>query len=179
MVSCKDEPVTEEPVVQLTLCDCITPTADNQSKCDSLFPTPLTAADSAKRLADLAICNGGSLDMSDTTLTQVEIDSAVSAYENDMSLEIKALPEEKLDPISDECKTFLEEYAASIKSFSALLNKIEKNPEDINLMIARPQQEEELYSFASKPQMFKCSQNEVFKKQVEILNNKRDKLLSN
>jgi len=58
---------------------------------------------------------------------------ALKAYENDLSLEIKELPEEELNPISDECKELLEEYADAIKSFSKLLNKIEKNPEDINL----------------------------------------------
>jgi tetratricopeptide (TPR) repeat protein len=104
---------------------------------------------------------------------------ALKAYENDLSLEIKELPEEELNPISDECKELLEEYADAIKSFSKLLNKIEKNPEDINLLIARGEEEENLYSYSSKPLTFQCSTNPNFKKQVEILNGKRDKLISN
>ena len=162
----------------IDFCECIVPLPENVENCNLLYPAPVSKDDSIQWTANIAMCNGETVSMLDT-LTQVEMDSAMTAYENDLTLEIKEIPEEKADPISDECKLFLEEYAASIKSFSGLLNKIEKNPEDINLMIARGSQEEELYSFASKPQMFKCSQNEAFKKQVEILNNKRDKLLSN
>ena len=60
-----------------------------------------------------------------------------------------------------------------------LVEKIDSNPDNINLLIARSSKEEELYGFSSDPQMFNCSQNSAFKKQLEILNNKRDKLLSN
>ena len=168
----------KKDIPAIEFCECIVPLPENVENCNLLYPSPVTPEDSAQWNASLAICNGETVNMLDT-LTQVEQDSAMNAYENDLSLEIKEIPEEKIDPISEECKLFLEEYAVSIKSFSGLLNKIEKNPDDINLMIARGSQEEELYSFASKPQMFKCSQNEAFKKQVEILNNKRDKLLSN
>ena len=63
--------------------------------------------------------------------------------------------------------------------FDNLIKKIDNNPDNINLMMARSTQEEDLYSYASNPQMFNCSQNSAFKKQVEILNNKRDKLISN
>ncbi len=186
MTSCGDENKEEENVnvveqkeiPHIDFCDCIDPIPENVENCGLLYPAPLTEEDSLQRNADIAICTGEEVSMLDT-LTKVELDSAMTAYENDMTLEIKEIAEEKEDPISEDCKLFLEEYASSIKSFSGLLDQIEKNPEDINLMIARPAQEEDLYSFASKPQMFKCSQNEAFKKQVEILNNKRDKLLSN
>jgi hypothetical protein len=182
-VSCTEEkqqdevPIKKE-VPHIDFCDCIEPIAANVENCSLLYPVPTNEADSIQRSANIALCLGEEVSMLDT-LTQVELDSAMTAYENDLSLEIKEIAEEKKDPISEDCKMFLEEYAESIKSFSGLLDKIEKNPEDINLMIARGSQEEELYSFASKPQMFQCSQNEAFKKQVEILNNKRDKLLSN
>lgn len=186
MTSCGDETKdnenadvkVEKEIPHIDFCDCIEPQPENVENCGLLYPAPITEEDSLQRNADIAICSGEEVSMLDT-LTKVEIDSAMTAYENDMSLEIKEIAEEKEDPISEECKLFLEEYAESIKAFSSLADKIEKNPDDINLMIARPAQEEELYSFASKPQMFKCSQNEAFKKQVEILNNKRDKLLSN
>ena len=52
------------------------------------------------------------------------------------------------------------------------------NPENINLIIARSSQEEQMYAYTSNPQMFQCIQNEAFQKQVDILNNKRDKLIS-
>ncbi len=162
----------------VSFCNCIEPTSDYISKCETLFPTPQNELDSIQRRKEIAACTGEVLSMSDT-LTRYVLDSINKAYESDLSLTIKEIPEEKEDPISEDCKAFLEEYAESIKSFSSLLKKIEKSPDDINLMIARPSQEEELYSFASKPQMFQCSQSESFKKQVEILNNKRDKLLSN
>ncbi len=162
----------------ISFCNCITPTEELKQNCETLFPTPQNEKDSIIRRKEIATCTGETLSMADT-LTRVTLDSINKAYENDLTLEIKEIPEEKEDPISEDCKAFLEEYAESIKSFSSLLKKIEASPDDINLMIARPSQEEELYSFASKPQMFQCSQSESFKKQVEILNNKRDKLLSN
>jgi hypothetical protein len=186
MWSCEDDKkdeknknnIEQKEIPHIDFCDCIEPSQENIKNCEFLYPIPITEDDSLQRSADIAICTGEEVSMLDT-LTKVELDSAMTAYENDMTLEIKEIAEEKIDPISEDCKSFLEEYAGSIKSFSGLLNKIEKNPDDINLMIARTSEEEELYSFASKPQMFKCSQNEAFKKQVEILNNKRDKLLSN
>lgn len=169
---------TQNDIPEIDFCACLDSLPENMEACLLYYPTPVTEQDSINRNVMMKECMGEEITMMDT-LTQVEKDSAMAAYENDMSLEIKEIEEEKEDPISDECKAFLEEYADAIKAFSSLLDKIEKNPDDINLMIARPDQEENLYSFASKPLMFQCSQNEAFKKQVEILNNKRDKLLSN
>lgn len=186
--SCKDESKDNEEnnevqnvqneIPEIDFCTCLDSLPENSEACATYYPDPITEEDSINRTVMIKNCTGEEITMMDT-LTQIEKDSAMAAYENDLSLEIKEIEEEKEDPISDECKAFLEEYADAIKSFSSLLDKIEANPEDINLMIARPDQEENLYSFASKPQMFQCSQNEAFKKQVEILNNKRDKLLSN
>lgn len=188
VASCQEEQKEEEEnkeihqeqqdIPEIDFCTCLDSLPENVENCAILYPIPSTEQDSIDRTILEKNCLGEEVTMMDT-LTQIEKDSAMTAYENDLSLEIKEIEEEKEDPISDECKTFLEDYAAAIKSFSSFLDKIEANPEDINLMIARPDQEENLYSFASKPQMFKCSQNEAFKKQVEILNNKRDKLLSN
>ena len=101
------------------------------------------------------------------------------AYKKDLSLEIKPIPEEIEDPISDECSQLLEEYASSIRMYDALLKKIEANPDNVNLMIERSPQEENLDSYATKPQFFSCSQNKAFKKQFDILNEKKDKLLYN
>ncbi|CAG5084595.1 hypothetical protein [Parvicella tangerina] len=162
----------------IDFCTCLDSLPENVEACATFYPVPQTEQDSIDRTVMIKNCLGEEITMMDT-LTKVEKDSAQAAYENDLSLEIKEIEEEKEDPISDECKAFLEEYADAIKSFASLADKIEANPDDINLMIARPEQEEYLYSFASKPQMFQCSQNEAFKKQVEILNNKRDKLLAN
>ncbi|MCB9189413.1 MAG: hypothetical protein H6598_08305 [Flavobacteriales bacterium] len=186
LAACEDEAntneeknhVNQEVIPEIDFCTCLDSLPENVEACATYYPSPLTEQDSIDRNIMLKNCLGEEISMMDT-LTQIEKDSAMTAYENDLSLEIKEIAEEKEDPISEDCKAFLEEYADAIKSFSSLLDKIEANPDDINLMIARPDQEENLYSFASKPQMFQCSQNEAFKKQVEILNNKRDKLLSN
>ena len=113
------------------------------------------------------------------TLNPVLEDSSRAAYEEDLSLEIKEIEEEKEDPISESCKLFLEDYAATIASFDQLLNSIDDNPDNINLIIARSSQEEELNGYSSDPQMFQCLQNPAFKKQVDILNNKRERLISN
>jgi tetratricopeptide (TPR) repeat protein len=178
IVSCKDDEATTEEVVAkpLTFCDCTTPVDSLITKCSELFPLPKTTQDSLTYIADYMACTG----VNPFEMQKVGDNAeALKAYENDLSLEIKELPEEELNPISDECKELLEEYADAIKSFSKLLNKIEKNPEDINLLIARGEEEENLYSYSSKPLTFQCSTNPNFKKQVEILNGKRDKLISN
>jgi len=113
------------------------------------------------------------------TLAPVLEDSLRTAYEEDLSLEIKEIEEEKDDPISESCMLFLEDYAATIASFDQLLKSIDDNPDNINLIIARSSQEEELNGYSSDPQMFQCLQNPAFKKQVDILNNKRERLISN
>jgi hypothetical protein len=120
-----------------------------------------------------------SVSISKDTLVFLKKDSIRDAYENDLSLEIKEIEEEKTDPISEDCKLFLEDYAASISSFATLLESIENNPENINLIIARSSQEEEMYAYSSNPQMFQCIQNAAFQKQIDILNSKREKLISN
>ena len=81
------------------------------------------------------------------TLNPVLEDSSRAAYEEDLSLEIKEIEEEKEDPISESCKLFLEDYAATIASFDQLLNSIDDNPDNINLIIARSSQEEELNGY--------------------------------
>ena len=48
------------------------------------------------------------------SLINFEKDSVRNAYENDLSLEIKEIEEEKIDPISEDCMLFLEDYAAAI-----------------------------------------------------------------
>ena len=110
--------------------------------------------------------------------TKTNKDSIRKMYEEDLTLEIKEIEEEEKNPISDECKLLLEDYANSIASYSAVLKKIEANQDNINLIIARSAQEEEMYAYSSFPEMFYCLQNPAFQKQVEILNNKRDKLIS-
>jgi len=99
-------------------------------------------------------------------------------YENDLSLEIKEIEEEKENPISEDCKMFLEDYAGGIKSFASITEKVAANPEDIGLQIQLSSASEDINSWASMPQMFQCSQNEAFQKQIEILNEKRDRLLA-
>ena len=56
-------------------------------------------------------------------------------YENDLSLEIKEIEEEIENPISEDCKMFLEDYAEGIKSFASITEKVAANPEDIGLQI--------------------------------------------
>jgi len=99
-------------------------------------------------------------------------------YENDLSLEIKEIEEEKENPISEDCKMFLEDYASGIKSFASITEKVAANPDDIGLQIQMSTASEDIGAWATKPQMFQCSQNEAFQKQIEILNEKRDKLLA-
>lgn len=177
LFSCKSEdaPVVEE-TKPLTFCDCVNPVDSLLTKCNESFPLPLNTQDSLTYIADYMACTG---ENPFETATVEASEEALKAYENDLSLEIKALPEEEKDPISDECKELLEDYAASIKSYSKLLSKLEKNPDDINLLISRGAEEENLYAFSSKPLTFQCSTNPNFKKQMEILNGKRDKLISN
>lgn len=154
--------------VALVLCDCTNPLPENEAKCAEQFPTITDA--------DIAACSGDTI-VSLDSLSQEEKDSVRADYENDLSLEIKEIEEEKEDPISDECREFLEEYADEIKSFTKITEKISENPDDIGLQIQFSSASEEINSWASKPQMFQCSQNAAFQKQIEILNGKRDKLL--
>jgi hypothetical protein len=99
-------------------------------------------------------------------------------YENDLSLEIKEIKEEKENPISEDCKIFLKDYAEGIMAFTAITEKVAANPEDIGLQIQMSSASEDINSWATMPQMFQCSQNEAFQKQIEILNEKRDRLLA-
>lgn len=111
--------------------------------------------------------------------SSVAIDSVARVdYENDLSLEIKEIEEEIENPISEDCKMFLEDYAGGIKSFANITEKVAANPEDIGLQIQLSSASEDINSWATMPQMFQCSQNEAFQKQIEILNEKRDKLLA-
>ncbi len=156
--------------VELTICDCLDSLPNNKEWCELNFPNPAT-------IQEQFVCTGDS-SLLDTIPTEVK-DSIRSDYENDLSLEIKEIEEEKVDPISEECKQFLEEYAEAIKDFKYLTDKVEKNPDDIGLKIGYASQSEEMNSWGSKPQMFQCSQSESFKTQVEILNVKKDKLIEN
>ena len=111
--------------------------------------------------------------------SSVAIDSVARVdYENDLSLEIKEIEEEIENPISEDCKMFLEDYAKGIKDFKGITEKVAAKPDDINLQIQLSNASEDIYGWASMPQMFQCSQNEAFQKQIEILNEKRDKLLA-
>ena len=173
-LSCKDEKhetkdeKKQEQKVTLELCDCITPLEENIHLCSEQFP----------EITDEDRMSCGDSSMVADTLSQVEKDSIREDYENDLSLEIKEIEEEKEDPISEDCKMFLEDYAEAIKSYTDLSERVKNNPDDISLQIRISSESEDLESWANKPQMFQCSQNEAFKKQVEILNEKRDKLLS-
>ena len=111
--------------------------------------------------------------------SSIAVDSVARVdYENDLSLEIKEIEEEIENPISENCKMFLEDYAEGIKSFASITEKVAANPEDIGLQIQLSSASEDINAWSSMPQMFQCSQNEAFQKQIEILNNKRDKLLA-
>ena len=111
--------------------------------------------------------------------SSVAIDSVARVdYENDLSLEIKEIEEEKENPISEDCKMFLEDYAVGIKSFARITEKVAAKPDDIGLQIQMSSASEDINAWATKPQMFQCSQNEAFQKQIEILNDKRDRLLA-
>lgn len=160
----------DSTISSLTFCDCLEPLTENIEWCNANFSEPLTVSQQFE-------CTGDS-SLLDTVPTVVK-DSIRADYENDLSLEIKEIEEEKVDPISEECKQFLEEYAEAIKDFKHLTDKIDKNPDDIGLKISYSSESEEMNSWGSKPQMFRCSQSESFKTQVEILNVKKDKLIEN
>jgi hypothetical protein len=160
-----------------TFCECIHPVDSLKTACEIQFPAPLTQDDSITFNQAYFDCTGTFAFT--TAADELILEEAMDAYVNDLSLEIKEIPEEKEDPISAECMQLLEDYADAIKSYTKLIDKLQKNPDDINMLIARGAEEEELYSFSSKPLTFQCSQNKAFKKQMEILNGKRDKLLSN
>ena len=136
---------------------------------DKLVENEVAEKDSVLTLKDSVIMDTSS----------VAVDSVARVdYENDLSLEIKEIEEEIENPISEDCKMFLEDYAEGIKSFASITEKVAENPEDIGLQIQLSSASEDINAWASMPQMFQCSQNEAFQKQIEILNNKRDKLLA-
>jgi hypothetical protein len=111
--------------------------------------------------------------------SSVAIDSSARVdYENDLSLEIKEIEEEKENPISEDCKMFLKDYADGIIAFTTITEKVAAEPEDIGLQIQMSSASEDINAWATMPQMFQCSQNEAFQKQIEILNDKRDRLLA-
>ncbi len=160
----------DSTIIALTVCDCLDSLEENNAWCSENFPNPISIEQQFE-------CTGDS-SLLDTIPTEVK-DSIRNNYENDLSLEIKEIEEEKEDPISDECKQFLEEYAEAIKDFKHLTDQVEKNPDDIGLKISYSSQSEEMNSWGSRPQMFQCSQSQSFKTQVEILNVKKDKLIEN
>ena len=152
-----------------------------------IFTACNDSSDSEVKIEDKAAVNlveeDGTLIIEDTvminTSSSVAIDSVARVdYENDLSLEIKEIEEEKENPISEDCKMFLEDYAVGIKSFARITEKVAVNPEDIGLQIQMSSASEDINAWATMPQMFQCSQNEAFQKQIEILNEKRDKLLA-
>ena len=162
--------LSDSTSVAFTFCDCLDSLEAAKEWCGINFTEPLT-------LEQQFQCSGDS-SLLDTIPTAVK-DSIRTDYENDLSLEIKEIEEEKIDPISEECKQFLEDYAEAIKDFKHLTDKVDKNPDDIGLKISYSSQSEDMNSWGSKPQMFRCSQSESFKTQVEILNVKKDKLIEN
>jgi hypothetical protein len=179
IIACGNEPSGDEKLTDqtYTFCECILPADSIKEACSIQFPQPMTEQDSIAFNQAYFDCTG---EFAFSTSADEQImEEAMEAYANDLSLEIKEIPEEKEDPISAECKELLEDYADAIKSYTKLMDKLQKNPDDINLLISRGAEEEELYSYSSKPLTFQCSQNKAFKKQMEILNGKRDKLLSN
>ena len=137
-----------------------------------------SADDSVKVEKEIKVAIDSSLIIVDTVMVDtstVAIDSAAREdYENDLSLEIKEIEEEKENPISEDCKMFLEDYAGGIKSFARITEKVAADPEDIGLQIQMSTASEDINAWATKPQMFQCSQNEAFQKQIEILNEKRE-----
>ena len=161
---------SDSTAVELTLCNCLDSLEENKEWCAKNYPNPITVQQQFE-------CSGDS-SLLDTIPAEVK-DSIRTDYENDLSLEIKEIEEEKADPISEECKQFLEDYAEAIKDFKYLTDKVEKNPDDIGLKISYASQSEDMNSWGSRPQMFQCSQSESFKTQVEILNVKKDKLIEN
>lgn len=160
----------DSTIISLTFCDCLEPLVDNIEWCSINFPEPLTISQQFECTGDSSLLDTISVEVKDS----IRVD-----YENDLSLEIKEIEEEKTDPISEKCKQFLEEYAEAIKDFKYLTDKVEKHPDDIGLKISYSSESEEMNSWGSKPQMFQCSQSESFKTQVEILNVKKDKLIEN
>ncbi|MCT4581988.1 MAG: hypothetical protein N4A35_11255 [Flavobacteriales bacterium] len=161
---------TDTTAIALTLCDCLDSLPENLEWCKLNFTDTVYARQKFE-------CTGDSVYLD--SIPQETKDSIRTDYENDLSLEIKEIEEEKEDPISEDCKQFLEDYAEAIKDFKSLTDKIEKNPDDIGLKISYASESEEMNSWGSKPQMFQCSQSESFKTQVEILNVKKDKLIEN
>lgn len=182
MVGCKNETKTVNTPIEnkiesvdttnfsLTICDCLDSLEANEQWCATHYTETITIQQKFECSGDSSLLD---------TISEVVKDSIRTDYENDLSLEIKEIEEEKADPISEECKQFLEEYAEAIKDFKYLTDQVEKNPDDIGLKISYSSQSEDMNSWGSKPQMFQCSQSQSFKTQVEILNVKKDKLIEN
>lgn len=176
LYNCKNTNVNNEykqikSEVKVGICDCLDSLDKHKLICDSIY------GEQNISYRQKFECTGDSIYL-DTVSKEVK-DSIRAVYEEDLSLEIKEIEEEKKDPISEECKKLLEEYAEAIKQFKQLLNKIDKNPDDIALKISYKKESEYMNSWSSNPRMFKCSSSESFKKQIEILNIKKDKLIEN
>ena len=154
-------------VIMMTACN-------DSSESEVIVEDKLVAVKVAEEDSILTIEDTVMIDTSSVAVDSV----AREDYENDLSLEIKEIEEEIENPISEDCKMFLEDYAGGIKSFANITEKVAANPEDIGLQIQLSSASEDINSWASMPQMFQCSQNEAFQKQIEILNEKRDRLLA-
>ena len=124
--------------------------------CNDLSENAVIADD--KSVADKVGEEDSVLIIEDTVIidtSSVAIDSAARVdYESDLSLEIKEIEEEKENPISEDCKMFLEDYAVGIKSFARITEKVAANPEDIGLQIQLSSASEDINAWATKPQMF-------------------------
>ncbi len=162
--------IETDPNPASDLCQCLDSTfGGDKSLCDSLFPVPTTNEEKTARIDAAALCG---IELTFTMDTILSLDSLPEPESID-----DVLTMEVPDPLSEECQTFLEEYAEAIERYTSLLKKMDKNPDDIGLLIKHDEMKGEFKEWPSKPQMFQCSSNESFKHKVEKLTEQADKLL--
>ena len=161
---------TTDDTVESTLCNCLDSTANvNRAECDTLWPEPFNNEQKLARMEEAKACG---IELVYALDTVMDLDSLPEPESID-----EVLTMDVPDPLSEECQKFLEDFAAAIEKSAKIINKAAENPDDFMLMIDRNDAMDELREWPSKPQMFKCSENESFKFKVEKLTEQCDELL--
>lgn len=174
LAACGEDETTVQPeevkVLEATICNCLDSLANvDRTLCDSLFPEPVNNEQKLVRMEEAHACGFNLVYVLDTIKSLDSLPEPES-IDDVLTMDVP-------DPISEECQQFLEDFAASIKKSTSIINKAADNPDDFMLMIELNDAKDELREWSSKPQMFKCDDNESFAHKVQKLIEQQDKLL--
>jgi len=176
LAACSAEPtdkpeIINETMVESTLCNCLDSLAVvDRIACDSLFPEPLNNLEKTARMEEALAC-GVELTYTMDTIASLDSLPEPKSIEEVLTMDVP-------DPLSEECQQFLEDFAGSIKKCTRIINKSAESPDDFMLMIEMNDAKDELREWSSKPQMFKCDDNESFAHLVKKLIEQQDNLLA-